>query len=154
MTYARTASRLPSAELPLSQSVSHAETASLNASAPSTPDTETDYDYCEKTEISTWEDEGGAGFVGSGRVHRQRGVDMVSPLTAHIKAAETLMDSGEYEAAYGELEAAAVHFAEYRDALDASFETSINRLANYGCRATPPHPVALPLIKLRRMVAA
>jgi hypothetical protein len=77
-----------------------------------------------------------------------------SHLTDHMQAAERLMKAGEYDAAYHELEAAAESFINYKAEVNRAIDASIAHLLTLGCRTTPPHPIALPLIKLRRRLAA
>lgn len=111
-------------------------------------------EYCEDTQISNWEDEGGANTDSASLVHRNNSLTAMSTLTAHIDAAENMMEAGQYEAAYDELEAATERFIRYKDKIQRSFDNSISTLSTLGCRATPPHPVALPLVKLRRKLTA
>jgi hypothetical protein len=112
---------------------------------------EHDCDY--DTQVSNWEDEGGAHPHVSRDIYRGDGVSDPQRFSDHIDAARLHMDRGEYEAAYAELDAATQRFVSYREKLSGSVDASIAHLTTLGCRATPPHPVALPLVKLRRRLA-
>ena len=77
-----------------------------------------------------------------------------SPLLDHISRAEDLMNRGDYNAAYKELEAAANRFLTYKAKINDTFNQSIACLTTLGSRATAPHPKALPLTRLRRELTA
>jgi len=133
-----------------------AETSRLNETFPPTFNysqsvlKEKQHDHIEHTHIETWENEGGAhsDLAGSG-LGRSR-LSSMSFLNSHIDMAEQLIGSGQYDEACHELEAAADRFEEYRNKINASFDASIAHLTTKGCRATPPDPRALKLIRLRR----
>lgn len=74
----------------------------------------------------------------------------LSFLSKHIDKANNMLNAGEYDAAYTELEAAANRFISYRNDIHKTFNNSISHLSTLGSRATPPHPITTPLIKLRR----
>lgn len=76
----------------------------------------------------------------------------VSHLSAHIDAAHTAMNDGDYGTAYSELEAAAERFVEYRGNINETFNQCISRLSSVSCRAAAPHPVALDLVRLRQQI--
>lgn len=107
-------------------------------------------DYCNESQISNWEDEGGAHFDCPGSFHRNDSLNQASKLTSHINKAESMIDAGEYEAAYEELKAAMERFVGYKNKIQGSFDRSISKLSSLGSAASPPHPVALPLVKLRQ----
>lgn len=75
-----------------------------------------------------------------------------SPLSAHLKAAQTAMNDGEYSVAYSELEAAAERFVEYKGNINSTFNQCISSLSSISCRAAAPHPVALDLVRLRQQI--
>lgn len=141
-------------ESSLSQSESYAVNRDKNPTRTKPSKKETTDEYCKVTEISNWENEGGADISSFNSVPRINRVNTMSQLTAHIEAADSMMEAGRYEAAYDELEAATKRFVGYKEKIQRSFDNSISTLSTVGCRATPPHPVALPLVKLRRKLTA
>jgi len=86
--------------------------------------------------------------------NRHRAPKPGSPIKSHIDHAEVLFDAGKFEAAYEELEAATERFLTDRESINQTLDQSIAYLTTLGCRATPPHPVAIPLIRLRRKITA
>ncbi len=119
----------------------------------STQSNEVNHDT-QKHYIARWEDEGGANPDSARAVHRVDSLTTESPLTAHLKTVEYLMDIGEYEGAYAELEAAAARYEVYKAHIKASFDNTISELTTLGCQASPPHPKSVPLIKLRQKISA
>lgn len=77
-----------------------------------------------------------------------------SPLLAHIKLAEGHMKSQDIDAACEELIHAAKRFMSYKEMVTASIDETISQLSTIGCEATPPHPNALNLIRLRDQFSA
>ena len=67
-----------------------------------------------------------------------------------MDAASTYLHHGEYDAACAELEAATARFVDYKLKIKKSLDESIAVLTTMGCPATPPHPKALPLVRLRQ----
>lgn len=111
-----------------------------------------DDDFCKDTQISNWENEGGAHSDRANAILWNRSINSSSVLTTHMDAAEALLTSGDYDGAFTELQTAAELFMSYRDRIDRSFNNSIAQLSTLGCRATPHHPKALPLVKLHHQI--
>ena len=65
------------------------------------------HDLIEQTQIESWENEGGAHANIARPFSRCRDIAMTSYLTSHISTAECEIESGNYEVACDELEAAA-----------------------------------------------
>ena len=126
-----------------------AESAPLKLTYP-----EMNNEYCNESEIQNWEDEGGAGFAVRRGTARFDSLTGNSPLTAHIEAAHTFADAGHYDRAYTELEAAAARYMRYHTIIRQSLEGTISRLASEASAAAPPHPVALPLVRLHSKLPA
>lgn len=141
-------------ESSLSQSESYAVNRDKNPIRTKPSKKETTDEYSKDTQIQNWEDEGGADFDSPRPLHRNSRLSTMSKITAHIHAAESMMEAGHYQAAYDELEAATERFVGYKDKIHRSFEASISKLSTIGGRAAPPHPVALPLVKLRQKLTA
>lgn len=120
--------------------------------APSIRQKDKDDDFCKDTQISNWENEGGAHSDSANAILRNRSISSASVLTTHMDTAEALLSSGDYDGAFTELQAAAELFMSYKDRIDRSFNNSIAQLSTLGCRATPPHPKALPLVKLHHQI--
>ena len=121
---------------------------------------ESDYECPTESQIKDWENEGGAGLDWNRPVHRDGGLKPSetsvarSVMSDHLMTATRLMDAGEIDAACEQMEAAASRLMSYRETIDVSLQDSITRLTTLGCRATPPHPKALALIRLRQKITA
>jgi len=112
------------------------------------------HDYCETRQIADWEDEGGARSGGARGLSGDHSLGHESALATHIGAAEDLLNGGDYDAAFSELQSAAKRFLAYKEEINQSFNRSIAHLTTPGGQGTPPHPTALPLIRLRRQIRA
>lgn len=134
----------------LLQDVSHAET----RNGKSITKKDTNDEFCEDTQFADWENEGGTYSDSTCSVSWSDSLNKKSYISEHIDNATTFMASGEYQAAYDELEAAAERFLGYQTQIKSSFERSISHLSTMGCHASPPHAISLPLINLRRKLEA
>ena len=112
------------------------------------------HDCTQHIQIEAWENEGGAHTSNARPGPGRGGLELSSLLTTHIDNADKLLSSGQYDEACLELRAAAARFEDYRARIEQSFDHSIARLTTMGCRATPPDPRALKLIRLRRQITA
>ncbi|WP_409431953.1 hypothetical protein ACJ3XI_06935 [Litorimonas sp. RW-G-Af-16] len=121
----------------------------LRGAQPSTPNPSEKGLCYEIIERDRWEDEGGADPDVFGR--RNRGVGgRVVAMKDFIQTAQSRFDSDDIEGAIDALTAAADHLKLENDVLHASVNDAIAHLTTLGCTATPPHPKALSLVRLRR----
>jgi hypothetical protein len=154
MTFDSVSFQSPLAELPLSQSESRADNAFEASQKTKFFKQESSNEHSENNKVSNREDESGTHSDRSGGLHRDSRLENISLVTAHLESAEAHMHAELYESAYDELEAAAnIHMAN-KMKLNHSLNNYIAHLTTLGCRATPPHPVALPLVRLRRKLTA
>ncbi len=109
---------------------------------------------CKGTHIQTWEDEGGAHPVVSRDFHRNSGLTTKSRFRTHVSSAEAMMESGQYDQACDEIEAATKLFLQYKTEVYSLLDTSISHLSTLGCRASPLHPKALQLVRARQKIDA
>ena len=135
------------------ESNDHGETTTRNHLKTPKSDKETKNDYCEDTKTSVSENEGGTNANGTDPLFWNRSINTISYIAAHIDAAETLMAGKNYDAAFRELEAAADRFMIYKHSIKNTLDASIAHLSTIGCSATPPHPKALPMVKLRQHIS-
>ena len=155
MTFDSVTFQSPLAKTPMSQDEGHTDTAIGGASNNNkTHEREDNHEYSEKTQISNCEDESRNHPHRSGGFHRNSRIKTANTVTEHIEAADILMQSAQYDAAYDEIEAATNMFVTYKSQINDCLDDHISRLSTLGCRATPPHPVTLPLVRLRRKLTA
>lgn len=117
----------------------------------------------ENCEILRWEDEGGADpgrhrFVSrdSRNMTASLQTKTVSDMTLEMSPLEKLVDEAQasllnqnYDKALEDYKAAAQRFQDYKSLVNHSVDTGIKALTTMGCAATPPHPKALELVRLR-----
>ncbi len=117
----------------------------------------------EICEILRWEDEGGADlgrhrFVSrdSRNVTASLRAESVSDMPSEMSPLEKLVDEAQvslsnqnYDKALEEYKAAAQRFQDYKSLVNHSVDNGIKALTTMGCAATPPHPKALELVRLR-----
>lgn len=133
--------------------VRHVETFPPTFIYPKTVSQETSHDRTQHTHIENWENEGGTHTDLTRARAGRDSLNSISYLNSYIDTAEASLSSGNYDEACQALEAAAERFSQYRDKIKSSFDYSIAHLTTKGCRATPPDPRALKLIRLRRKLA-
>ena len=139
-------------EADISEPKGHEKNKEEKPKTPSVRQKDASDDFCEDTQISDWEDEGGAHADRADAILRDRSVNSDSVLADHMDTADALMTSGDYDGAFTELQAAAELFMSYRQRINSAFNKSIAQLSTLGCYATPPHPKALPLVKLHQQI--
>lgn len=78
--------------------------------------------------------------------------EQASPLQSHLENANNLLSENEYNAAVDEYKQAAQRYERYRDLMKISFEQAIHQLSSIGCRATPPHPKTIELVRIQNQI--
>jgi hypothetical protein len=72
-----------------------------------------------------------------------------SPLEKLVEDAQYSLSRENYDKALADYHAAAKRFRDYKTLVNRSVDEGIRSLSTIGCAATPPHPKALELIRLR-----
>lgn len=111
-------------------------------------------EYCKQVHILCEQNESRIRARRARLIYWYDSMTTVSHLSAHINAAQSAMNDGDYSAAYSELEAAAERFVEYRGSINETFNQCISSLSTLSCRAAAPHPVALDLVRLRQQITS
>jgi hypothetical protein len=99
----------------------------------------------KSTRQHRWEDDGGAVVDADARI---------SPLQGHLDTAERLLSDRDYNAAVAEYKHAAARFEDYQAKIKSSIDQALRQLSALGCRATPPHPKAIDLVRLQKQIQA
>lgn len=115
--------------------------------------TEQELDYGRNDE-ERWENEGGAYLARFGLVPGiNRLVAEDDTFITHIKNFDDALDREEYDVAAAELNAAADIYSAFQSIVTHCFDDAISHLTTLGGPASPPHPLALPLIRKRESFA-
>ena len=86
--------------------------------------------------------------------HKTVEIPDVSRVETHLETAQLYFEQNNIDGAVDELAAAAERLKAHHNMVHASMNSAIAFLSTMGCRATPPHPKAISLVKIRKSLPA
>lgn len=107
----------------------------------------TEVNYAE-LEKDRWENEGGT-HLDCADTHTRIDSGSLGEIHRLISQSENQFADGQIGPAVSSLMEAAERFEDNRQNVYGAFDRAIARLSSTGCNASPPHPEALSLIKVR-----